>query len=51
LGVIGKYLGTVFIEVKKRPLTVVRAYYGFPDRPSEPRGQTDAGFIAKLPAR
>jgi putative glycosyltransferase len=50
LGVLGKYLGTIFMEVKKRPLTVVKAYYGFPNRPSELPGHADAGSVAKLPA-
>jgi putative glycosyltransferase len=30
LGVIGKYMAVIFLEVKKRPLTIVRARYGFP---------------------
>ena len=32
LGVIGEYLGRVYDEVKDRPLYVVRARLGFPDR-------------------
>jgi glycosyltransferase involved in cell wall biosynthesis len=32
LGVIGEYLGRVYDEVKARPLYVVRARLGFPDR-------------------
>jgi len=34
LGVIGEYLGRVYDEVKARPLYVVRARVGFPDRPA-----------------
>ena len=34
LGVIGEYLGRVYDEVKARPLYVVRARLGFPDRPA-----------------
>jgi hypothetical protein len=35
LGVIGEYLGRVYDEVKARPLYVVRARVGFPDRPGD----------------
>ncbi|HEY8244050.1 MAG: glycosyltransferase family 2 protein [Vicinamibacteria bacterium] len=34
LGVIGEYLGRIYDEVKARPLYVVRARLGFPDRPA-----------------
>jgi putative glycosyltransferase len=30
LGIVGKYLAAIFLEVKKRPLTIIRGYYGFP---------------------
>jgi len=34
LGIIGKYAATIFLEVKKRPLTIIRACYGFPSEAS-----------------
>jgi glycosyltransferase involved in cell wall biosynthesis len=29
IGIIGEYLGRVFVEVKQRPLYLIRARYGF----------------------
>jgi polyisoprenyl-phosphate glycosyltransferase len=47
IGIIGEYLGRVFVEVKHRPLYLVGNRYGFGDpaaesRPAQPQGSSSA---------
>jgi putative glycosyltransferase len=37
LGIVGRYVAIIFLEVKKRPIAVIRATYGFPEEPVTPK--------------